>query len=462
MTQNPHFYKYLLMFGLFTWLFNACKQFTGGYIKEDGMVYWTGGVMSAKKQALPDADPKTFEELDLQYGKDKQKAFFQSRKIDNAHVPTFAVLLNGYAKDQQTAYFEGFAIQGSDPATFQLTNFKEVNGALYTFAKDKNHAYYKHIVLSNEPNNFEVLSAVNEVYRDNKQVYFKNRSLQNADAPTFQAIKPATYQYNNRYYIPYFKDKNRVYYSNGDLIMDIEGANPATFALISPSNNARMYAKDDKFLYCNGIAVSDADIATLEILPQKDFFSDKNYYYLHQSYGSDYSQVLRVKRNTHLPNDLALMDSLLGHFFVSAENVEKIAYQLAQKNMPNGRAIIPSVLCLPTELATYQNIGSDIKPSAWYEEHKSTYCIYMEMEWDATELPHNDTNTLKTYLRQIINAPELRQIYPHSNISIIVKRKNLDYSSTDRVFVKPEFAQQTALVRDDMIELQNLELMYKK
>jgi hypothetical protein len=449
------------MLSFLTSLFNACKSLTGGYIKEDGQVYWSGGTLSAKKYMVKNADYNSFKVLSKDFGRDKNHTYYQNVILPNADPKTFKPLGNNYAKDKNAAYFEQWRIDGSDPNTFNWFNVKETNGVLYTYAKDKNWVYYQSFAISNDPQNFEVLSAVNYIFKDSRQVFFKNQTLLNADAASFEALKFPDYTASNIFYTAYFKDKHRAYFANKNLVQTIEGTDAASFELVSQSNAGNAYAKDKKHLYFNGNKVPNADVKTLEILPNKQYFRDQNFYYLYQAPFADYAMHLPIRRNSTLSDDLVLMDSFYTQMFKSIAKVERLAYELAQKHYPPFLTL-PHVLCLPTELGTYQNLAPNTTADAFFEQYPQSFGIFIEVEWKATSTAANDTQTLKNFCKNIINDPELKKVFPHNSLHIRINRENLDYVAIDEVWVKPEYATPKIFVTDDMITSTQTQLMLKQ
>ena len=93
-----------------------------GYnVKKEGVYYDTfdeargsGGFF------IEEADPKTFETLEHEYGKDKNAAYYQGRIIPGSDPLTFKVLTRLYAKDMFNGYYAGDSIAGSDGLTFRV------------------------------------------------------------------------------------------------------------------------------------------------------------------------------------------------------------------------------------------------------------------------------------------------------------------------------------------------------
>jgi hypothetical protein len=112
-----------------------------GYITENGNVYYIikpsnfaehGG--HGSKILLKNADPDSFEELEVGYGKDKKNVYLKGNLIKKADPETFEIIdfVNknsygdkDYSKDKNYVFFYGEQIQNANPKTFQIPVEKE-------------------------------------------------------------------------------------------------------------------------------------------------------------------------------------------------------------------------------------------------------------------------------------------------------------------------------------------------
>lgn len=106
-----------------------------GYKNDGKEVTWhTWNEGSGHTSRHVDADPKTFEKLDDDYGRDKKHAFYEGDIINGADGGSFRVLTKSYAADNTHVYVSGELIEKADPATFKVHS--------YYFAEDANDFYW--------------------------------------------------------------------------------------------------------------------------------------------------------------------------------------------------------------------------------------------------------------------------------------------------------------------------------
>lgn len=448
----------LIMFGFLTKICSFCTSITGGYIKEDGKVYWTGGMGHGARKIETEADPATFRELTGIFGVDDHHAYYEHFTIPDSDPATFKPLSEGYSKDQNHAYWGSHRIEGADVASFTTQIVEELNSKTFCIAKDKNHVYHLNTILSNDAAHFEVLSPVNEVCKDGQQVYVASKPIAEADAPTFVALRFEKYNRGHNYYVPYYKDKNHVYYTHKDLLQRVP-ADPATFELISKENRGPCYAKDKNRVFCHGYTVPGADVASFEPLPDKAYCRDKNYYYMSEMRASWESPDNRVQRNTGLADDSALADTFFLKVFGSIEKVEKPAYRLAQKYAPQNIAL-PVVSCLPTELAAFHKLGGQAIPADdLFAKHPEIYCTYIHINDEYSQLPSDAKDELIQMAVNILNDPEFKSAFPYNRLVINYFRKGATYLALDQIAVKPEFSGKKGPVTSNMIQVERTHFM---
>ncbi len=114
---------------------------------------------------VPDCDPSSLKIVKEGITwKDAHNAWYQSYKIEGVKSRSFKHLANEYYKDSERVYWAGSPLRSADPKTFQ------------TFREDLPYG------------------------RDHRNVWFRNKRLQDVDADTFQVVQHFIY-----------KDKNGVY-----------------------------------------------------------------------------------------------------------------------------------------------------------------------------------------------------------------------------------------------------------
>jgi len=95
---------------------------------------------------INDADAKTFEQLEKEYGKDINNVYYLAgtlRKITGADPESFEVLEENYVKDKNYVYFNyEEIITGADPESFEVLDF--------FYSKDKTNYFYSHQKIRDE------------------------------------------------------------------------------------------------------------------------------------------------------------------------------------------------------------------------------------------------------------------------------------------------------------------------
>ncbi len=220
----------------------------------------SGPYKCEKIKVFESADRETFEVLNEEYIKDKNKVFWRGSPIHIISNPASFELINDvYVKDRNYVYWrrkdglkEIFTIvEGADSESFTvLSEF---------YSKDKNNVYHYAKVVSNisDPATFEMIDKY--LYtKDKNYVYWDKKIIENADPKTFKIVENS-----------YSKDSNNVFYRN-EILGEVDAD---TFEILS-----HYYAKDKDFVYktahCGGhfsIAILEgADVETFEIINGED------------------------------------------------------------------------------------------------------------------------------------------------------------------------------------------------
>ena len=225
------------------------------YIKKNGRVYYrqdesysdweevTKSFREIKKnegfyevrniQYFP-ADVDTFQNINLEYGKDKDRVYFEKNEIHEADLASFVVVKGNISKDKNFVYNAGdriylededeFTIENEnmkkriDPATLKI--FNSPSKHIVRYVGDKNGIYY---ALNNAKkikgadfNTFEELGY--SYAKDKNGVYFENRKIKAVDVSSFEVLEDG-----------YAKDKNNVYWDGEK----VRGVNKSTFKMPS-------------------------------------------------------------------------------------------------------------------------------------------------------------------------------------------------------------------------------------
>ncbi len=138
--------------------FSDRTNFETGYEKDATHVYYMGSI-------IPGADPNSFvvfDSINEAYGKDANNVYFGTSTVQGADAATFSAF-DIYGTDTRAVYLEGKVIPDADPKTFVDLNenyskdahnvyyqYQIIPGADpntiqvisdYEYAKDKNHVY---------------------------------------------------------------------------------------------------------------------------------------------------------------------------------------------------------------------------------------------------------------------------------------------------------------------------------
>ena len=201
-------------------------------------------------------DFKNFKELDWKYfGDDKNIYYFDEdsfKKVDKADINSFERIdSTGFFKDKNNVYYEGEKVEGID-----MNSIEVVNGMCI---KDKNSVFYEGKKLRNiSPTNFnifdggisydKILVDKNGAYKlmenENQKDKIKIIPLdsKNIDLKILERIESPMNSSN------YFKDKNGVYFLNGEKFVKINGADIDTFEVTMSGK----YGKDRNNVYFEG------------------------------------------------------------------------------------------------------------------------------------------------------------------------------------------------------------------
>lgn len=199
-------------------------------------------------------DFKNFKELDWKYfGDDKNIYYFDEdsfKKVDKADINSFERIdSTGFFKDKNNVYYEGEKVEG-----IGMNSIEVVNGMCI---KDKNSVFYEGKKLRNiSPTNFNIFDGgmsydiilvdKNGAYKLMENENQKDKIIpldsKNIDLKTLERIESPMDSSN------YFKDKNGVYFLNGEKFVKINGADIDTFEVTMSGK----YGKDRNNVYFEG------------------------------------------------------------------------------------------------------------------------------------------------------------------------------------------------------------------
>ena len=169
------------------------------YSKDKNMVYYKW--ISPGKfwvVEMPDADPGSFELLDMNLARDRNHVWTMDTPVSGADPATAEILHPHYVwKDQHKVYYQSRGISNADPQTFQHL------GA--TYYKDANAVYWCDSAIEDaDPDTFEVLGE-SFFGKDKNQVYRSGEPLPYLDPPSSKLLLHDDYGYQ------VLSDKNGVY-----------------------------------------------------------------------------------------------------------------------------------------------------------------------------------------------------------------------------------------------------------
>ena len=211
-------------------------------------------------------DFKNFKELDWKYfGDDKNIYYFDEesfKKVDKADINSFERIdFTGFFKDKNNVYYEGEKVEGID-----MNSIEVVNGMCI---KDKNSVFYEGKKLRNiSPTNFnifdggmsydKILVDKNGAYKLMENENQKDKIIpldsKNIDLKTLERIDSPMDSSN------YFKDKNGVYFLNGEKFVKINGADIDTFEVTMSGK----YGKDRNNVYFEGKKMEGENLKKFE------------------------------------------------------------------------------------------------------------------------------------------------------------------------------------------------------
>ena len=186
-------------------------------LKDDKNVYYMG-------EKIKDIKIKNFEKLGQNYWKNENKIYYRDKRIENADIMSFKILNEDYAKDKNYVYSGNEAIDTSpllgkikNPETFEFLPYGKRYDTLY--GKDKYNVYYINNIMSNCFDSFYFIYEVKGInkdkvevlnkwfIKDDKNIYFKGKILEDVDYNTFEVLPNGDGKDKNRSYEYLTKDE---------------------------------------------------------------------------------------------------------------------------------------------------------------------------------------------------------------------------------------------------------------
>lgn len=113
------------------------------------------------------------------FGKDKNRVYYYSREIPNSDPITFKLLGEGYSSDKKNVYYimENIflVIKGANSKSFEVVGS---SGNGYSYAKDKNFAYYDGVQLKgSDGKSFTLIQGEGKYNAKDKKNYYKGSQV---------------------------------------------------------------------------------------------------------------------------------------------------------------------------------------------------------------------------------------------------------------------------------------------
>ncbi|BBM38190.1 hypothetical protein JCM16775_0898 [Leptotrichia hofstadii] len=236
------------------------EQIQSNFIKDKNGIYKFEENENEKSLKITPINAKidfeNLKELDWKYfGDDKNIYYFDEsdfKKLDRADINSFErIEYTGFFKDKNNVYYDGEKVEGID-----MNSIEVINGMCI---KDKNSVFYEGKKLRNiSPDNFnifdgglsydKILVDKNGIYKfieteDNKKTIEITRlDSKGIDLETLERITSPMDSSN------YFKDKNGVYFIDGNKFVKINGADKDSFRVTMSGK----YGKDKNNVYFDG------------------------------------------------------------------------------------------------------------------------------------------------------------------------------------------------------------------
>lgn len=236
------------------------EQIQSNFIKDKNGIYKFEENENEKSLKITPINAKidfeNLKELDWKYfGDDKNIYYFDEsdfKKLDRADINSFErIEYTGFFKDKNNVYYDGEKVEGID-----MNSIEVINGMCI---KDKNSVFYEGKKLRNiSPDNFnifdgglsydKILVDKNGIYKfieteDNKKAIEVTRlDSKGIDLETLERITSPMDSSN------YFKDKNGVYFMDGNKFVKINGADKDSFEVTMRGK----YGKDKNNVYFEG------------------------------------------------------------------------------------------------------------------------------------------------------------------------------------------------------------------
>lgn len=206
------------------------------------------------------ADMDTFQDINGEYGMDKDRIYYGKNQIYEADLESFEIVKSDISRDKNFVYrgkdrlyvegeneFEENKKKWVDPATLKI--FNSPSKYIVRYVGDKNGIYYAlNDAQKIKEADFDTFEELGHSYAKYKNgIYFENRKIKGADVSSFEILEDG-----------YAKDKVNIYFISAfdfsEKVRKLEGLNVNKTKVLND-----YFVKDEKAVYCIGEKLEGVD-----------------------------------------------------------------------------------------------------------------------------------------------------------------------------------------------------------
>ncbi len=231
-----------------------------------------------KDRLIQGADPASFKLTENGYATDKNYAYYFDKLLVNIELNSFKVLTYFFAKDKNIVVYQGNEVFGIE----DIHNFDIIDGY---FSADGKYIYFNNDTLllkipDSDPKTFKCFAGNDDLqlstlkyYTDKDKVYFVDTEKNVGDEDFLYVFDAFTESFEVLPYKYYSRDNFNIYYKN----RIIENADMLTF-----NPEGKDYAKDKANIFFKNKKLKGADINTFRVFEDDENFDarDSENYYL--------------------------------------------------------------------------------------------------------------------------------------------------------------------------------------
>lgn len=207
---------------------NSFQNLGFGYVKDTKNVYTQPFALAY--EPFKSTDAESFIVINGSFARDKKHYFYKKIQLTDIDYETFKPF-TFYAVDKNKAYYFQNPTQIKAIPYVDYESFEEINKF---YAKDKKNLYYENSPIPNI-NIKDITMNKFGILHNDTQVIINDELINIADPKTFKKLGKDSFT-------PFYKDQYQVYFKN----KPIPDADPKTFELIETQVLGLNYAKDKK------------------------------------------------------------------------------------------------------------------------------------------------------------------------------------------------------------------------